>query len=166
MGDVADSYFVQLLNTDRWSELPAPDPVGDRMLPPTLPTKFAVLTALSKKCWISSNVVNKILADLGYKRSLSSIRRALVRCLEFGLVQKQDYHKYESGVLRGKKNRRHIKWRMTERGRQLILSPPQNILKGKKKQAYASANQTVPSPGGQETGDGRVHQHPHKVLGP
>ncbi len=167
MGAIADAFYVQFMNFERHSEPMVPDPNGIRKLPAILPTKFAVLMTLSKNCYLSARAIKVTLYHLGYFRSLSSIRRALGRCVKFGLAQKMDHFKHETGVLRGNRRpHRHNKWKLTERGKQVACSDPSKFLKGKKKQAYAEPNKAVPSTGSEGRSEGSVPVEPNKVLGP
>lgn len=164
MGQIADAIYVQLLNQDRREEWLAPDPNGIRVLPTTLPTKWALLQVLTKNCWISTAALKVLLIGLSYPRSISAIRRALQRCEKFGLVVSEPFY-HESQVLKGKKKRRHKKWKMTERGRQLANSNPAQVLKGKSKKTYVSPQQAKPGESRNGHSPVRVLAEPRKVLG-
>lgn len=140
MGDIADAIYVQFMNQWRRSEELAPDPNGERILPNIVPTKWAVLQVLSKGCWLSTSVIYVLFSNMSYRRSKTSIRRALLRCLKFGLVVKQDWHKHETQVLKGKKPHRHTKWALTEHGRDVANTPISKVLKPKKKQKLLPAS--------------------------
>lgn len=170
MGEIADAMYVQYMNQWRRCEELAPDPNGERILPGFVPTKWAVLQVLSKNCSMSSSAICALLAAMSYRRSKSSIRRALHRCLRFGFVVKEDYHKRETGVLKGKRNHRHAKWKLTERGRDVANTPLSKALKPKKRKLLAAAKETSEQANTQESSggpdQGGVRREQRKVLGP
>ncbi len=165
MGQIADAIYVQFINQERREEWLAPDPNGIRTLPPNLPTKWALLQVLSKNCWISTAALKVLLTGMSYTRSISAYRRALQRCLKFGLVVRETFYN-ETDVLKGKKRRKHAKWKMTERGRQLANANPSQVLKGRSKKTYVSPQQTQPGKGSDRARQDRVLAQPGKVLGP
>lgn len=123
----AESIYVWLLNQTRFHEQLIPDPTGLRSLIKDTPVKWAVLSVLSTKCFLSIATIQVLLAGLSYPCSRYAIRRALKRCEKFGLVEITDGH-YEGQLLHYRKTSKHIKWRTTLKGR-ILINAPRKIMK-------------------------------------
>lgn len=108
----AESVFVWLLNQTRIGEQLLPDPTGPRTIASGTPVKWAVLSVLSTRCWLSIAVIRSLLLGLSYPCSRFSIRRALKRCTKFGLTEQVRQPPWGS-----------IRWKMTLGGRSLINDP-------------------------------------------
>jgi ribosomal protein S25 len=112
----AESIYVWLLNQTRIHEELIPDPTGQRILPSNTPAKWAVLSVLSTRCWLSVSVIQGLLKGLSHPCSRFSVHKALKRCGKFGLADKQKSH-------------RAVKWKLTLAGRSLINSPRKTMKK-------------------------------------
>lgn len=123
----AESIYVWFLNRARWGERMLPDPLVKPSIDPEVPVKWAVLSVMSTKCPLSVRAIQTLLVELSYPCDRHSIRRALLRCMKFGLAVSERYHKNEHGILEGRRPHRHHKWKMTSRGQQLLNAPRINM---------------------------------------
>lgn len=90
-----------------------------------VPPKWAVLSVLSTKCWLSAQAIYNLLIGMSHPLCKSTIRRSLQRCVQFGLVERGNHFRSESGVaaIPGRhRYPKHSKWKLTERGWELINS--------------------------------------------
>lgn len=112
LGNAAKSEFIRLLNQDRIHIQLLPDPNGERVIDQKTPTKWAILQILSKRVQIALVDIKALLLELGYRRQDTALRSALKRIVEFGFAVRLPFYRTK-----------RIGWQLTERGRQLPLTP-------------------------------------------
>ncbi len=112
----AESIHIKFLNQTRVHKELLPDPTGHRILDSDTKIKWAVLSVLSTRCWLSVADVKSLLTGLSYPCSRHAVRRALKRCKKFGLADVLD-------------NSKGWRWKITVQGRSLINRPKSILMK-------------------------------------
>lgn len=112
--DKAVLHYAMMLNQTRRSiDLVLPRECTWIAFNPKMKCKLAVLVVMTKKAFLTLHDIELLLKYFEYKKTRSTIRRALQRIVKFGLAEES----------RSYGRRRPKCWRMTERGYQFINSP-------------------------------------------
>ncbi len=112
----AESIHIKFLNQTRVHKELLPDPTGHRILDGDTKVKWAVLSVLSTRCWLSVADIKSLLTGLSYPCSRHAVRRALKRCKKFGLADALD-------------NSKGWRWKITVQGRSLINRTKSVVMK-------------------------------------